>query len=293
MNLRDLHYLTTVAELRHFGRAAEACHVSQPTLSMQIKKLEETLGVRLFERSNKQVILTPSGVLMVERARRILQEVAAMKQIAEGARDPFAGEFRLGAFPTLAPYFLPTIVPALHAAMPNLTLLLTEEKTPEILSLLAAGSMDAAFLALPVEEAGLESAPLFEEPFLLAVPATHPLARKKHVYLQDLAALPLLLLEDGHCLRDQALDVCRLAGASEQREFRATSMETLRQMIAAGVGVTLMPAMAARADANVRYMPFKSDAPTRRIGLVWRASHPRKTVMMKISELARSSSRVF
>lgn len=285
MNLRDLQYLVAVAEHRHFGKAADQCHTSQPTLSMQLKKLEETLGVQLFERTSKKVMITPIGETITAKARHILQESRDIRELAKAAQDPFAGEFRLGAFPTLAPYFLPIAVPAIHKSLPKLKLLLVEEKTPLLLERLKAGTLDAAFLALPIEEDGLETLPLFEDPFLLAVSPKHALAKRKHVSQRDLKGEQLLLLEDGHCLRSQALEVCSLIGSSEHQDFRATSLETLRQMVAAGVGITLMPQLAIGKDTSVRYIPFDGLAPSRTIGLVWRETSARSICIDAIKNI--------
>lgn len=285
MNLRDLQYLTAVAEHLHFGRAAEACHVSQPTLSMQIKKLEDTLGVQLIERTNKQVMLTAIGQEVVTRARRILAEVAQMKTAAESSRDPFAGTLRMGLFPTLAPYLLPSLMPLLHQHFPKLDLLLVEEKTPELIAQLEAGQLDCALLAMPVEADGLSAHRLFEEPFMLAVAPGHRLARRKSVKLEDIAQESVLLLEDGHCLRDQALAVCHKIGAGEAKNFRATSLETLRHMVAAGGAVTLMPEMATRTDdPAARYIPFAAPAPARTIGLYWRTTSARTPLFTAMGE---------
>jgi LysR family hydrogen peroxide-inducible transcriptional activator len=276
MNLRDLQYLTAVAELKHFGKAAAACHTSQPTLSMQLKKLEEMLGITLFERSNKRVMITPIGEAIVERAQRILREAEEITATAKMAQNPYAGKFRLGVFPTLAPYFLPLAIPSLRKKFPQLQLLLVEEKTPALLEKLKAGTLDAALLALPIAEDGLETAPLFDDPFLLAVPHNHTLAKRKIIRQNDIADECLLLLEDGHCLRAQALEVCHMAGASEQQEFRATSLETLRHMVTAGVGITLIPRLAMQKKDGIAYIPFAKPAPSRTIGLVWRKISARK-----------------
>lgn len=282
MNLRDLQYLTAVADLRHFGQAAARCNISQPTLSMQLKKLEETLGVQLFERNNKQVMVTPIGEEIAQHARHILREAQEIKEIAKTAQDPLAGEFRLGAFPTLAPYFLPLAVPAIRKKLPKLKLLLLEEKTEALLERLKAGTLDAALLALPIEKDGLETTLLFNDQFLLAVPLNHPLAKRKTILQNDIAHERLLLLEDGHCLRSQALEFCHMAGAEEQ-EFRATSLETLRQMVAAGSGITLMPRMSMRKGDGIVYIPFAGNAPSRSIGLVWRKTSPRKPCIEAIA----------
>lgn len=276
MNLRDLQYLVAVAEHLHFGRAAAACNVSQPTLSMQLKKLEETLGVQLFERTNKQVMLTAIGRDITERARRTLTEVEQMKVVANAARDPQAGTLRMGLFPTLAPYILPSLMPRLHAEFARLNVLLVEEKTPELIRQLEAGAIDCALLAMPVASDQLTHRPLFTEPFTLAVAANHPLAARTSVSLSTLRGVKMLLLEDGHCLRDQALEVCQMIGIGEADNFRATSLETLRHMVAASDAVTLMPKLAVEPDDKlVRYIPFKAPSPSRRIGLYWRTTSAR------------------
>ena len=292
MNLRDLQYLVALAEHRHFGRAAAACFVSQPTLSTQVRKLEEDLGVALVERAPRKVMLTPAGRDMVERARRILAEVEQMKESARRTRDPEAGTVRLGMFPTLGPYLLPHVVPRLRERFPRLELLLVEEKTPVLLERLQEGRLDAALLALPLHDESLHLEFLFEEPFLLAVPRGHALARAGALAMDDLADERLLLLEDGHCLREQALDVCRLAGASEKTEFRATSLETLRQMVAAHVGVTLLPVLSvkppvARSD-DIRLLPFRAPAPSRRIAMAWRRSSAMAGFLSQLAEVFRT-----
>lgn len=276
MNLRDLRYLIALADLRHFGRAAEACHVSQPTLSIRIMKLEEELGVALVERAPRHVMLTPVGADIAERARRVLAEVEQMREMARRTTDPEAGSVRLGMFPTLGPYLLPHVVPDIRARFPRLELLLIEEKTAVLLGMLRAGQLDAAVLALPLHEDWLETEFLFEEPFMLAVPDDHPLASHRDLRLSELVDQNLLLLEEGHCLRDQALEVCSLAGAGEKEGFRATSLETLRQMVAAGVGMTLLPMLAVTPPVpnspSIKLLSFKNPPPTRRLAMVWRRS---------------------
>lgn len=280
MNLRDLQYIVAVAELKNFSQAALQCHVSQPTLSSQIKKMEELLGVALFERTNKKVMLTPSGEDIIRVARRILQEVDTIHAIAESSQDPLAGTFRIGAFPTLATYIFPQLMPKAKAACPNLKLILREDKTADLLEQLKAGDIDAALIALPVEVDGLTSETLFEDEFLLAVADDHPLAAASKVDLRVLQDHKLLLLDEGHCLRDQALDICHSTGASEEEDVRATGLETLRQMVKAGVGITLMPRIAIQAnESGIRYIPFREPAPKRTIGLVWRKSSARLPVM--------------
>nr|MBP8030047.1 LysR family transcriptional regulator [Pseudomonadales bacterium] len=270
MNLRDLEYLIAVADLRNFSQAANHCCVSQPTLSNQIRKLEETLGVVVFERSNKRVMPTETGEQIISLARRVLREVDAMHDVAQSAQDPLAGKFRLGAFPTLSTYIFPSLVPKITAAMPQLRLVLVEEKTQTLLDRLKRGELDAALLALPVYDDQLAVRALFDDEFFLAVPPLHPLAKKKQAEQTDLSNSKLLLLEEGHCLRDQALEVCHRVGMEEEQDFRATSLETLRQMVKAGSGITFMPNIAIQPDeTGICYVPFKKPAPYRTIGLVW------------------------
>ena len=276
MNLRDLKYLVALADHKHFGRAAAACYVSQPTLSTQIKKLEDELGVPLVERAPRKVMLTPAGRDAADRARRIVAEVEQMKEAARRSQDPEAGTVRLGLFPTLGPYLLPHVVPRIRARFPHLELLLVEEKSDVLLSRLREGRLDAGLLALPVTDDQLHTEFLFEEPFVLAVPESHPLAQRGSLTLAELSQQQLLLLEDGHCLREQALDVCRLSGANEKSEFRATSLETLRQMVAADVGITLLPTLAVKPPVarspNIHLLGFSDSHPSRRIAMVWRKS---------------------
>lgn len=276
MNLRALQYLIALADVRHFSRAAERCHVSQPTLSTQIRKLEDELDVQLVERHPRQVMLTPVGEEIVGRARTLLGEVEAIKAVARRSRDPHSGTVRIGIFPTLAPYFLPHVIPAVRAAFPRLTLRLYEEKTQDVIHMLGEGKLDAGLLALPLAEDWLDSRTLFEEPFVLAIPANHPLAAQKDVCVEDLADQELLLLEDGHCLREQALEVCQLAGATEKLDFHATSMETLRHMVAANTGITLMPTLSIKPPLanteNLATRPFREPGPKRTIAMVWRKS---------------------
>lgn len=289
MNLRDLRYLVALADLKHFGRAAEASFVSQPTLSTQIKKLEEELGAPLIERNPRNVLLTDVGEAVVARARLMLREADEIKNIARRAKDPASGAVKIGIFPTLGPYLLPHVVPQIVAKFPKLELMLFEEKTEIILKKLHDGELDAGILALPIHDDTLHSEFLFEEPFVLAVPATHRMAKQKKVKLSDLAEERLLLLDDGHCLRDQALEVCQIAGAVERSGFRATSLETLRHMVSANVGMTLLPALAVRppapATANVVLIPFADPQPHRRIAMVWRRT---SALTVFLSELVQS-----
>lgn len=275
MNLRDLRYLVALADHRHFGRAAEASFVSQPTLSTQIKKLEEELGAELFERSPRQVMLTEVGRSVVERARIVLREAELIRDIARRNHDPESGSLRIGLFPTLGPYLLPHVVQRVRKRYPRLELLLIEEKTEEVLRGLRDGSLDVGVVALPVHDDQLQETLLFEEPFVLAVPTSHSLAASPGPVSADvIEGESVLLLEDGHCLRDQALEVCRLAGTAERSGFRATSLETLRQMVAAGVGITLLPLLAVQPPVphsdDVALIRFAEPAPSRKIAMLWR-----------------------
>ena len=289
MNLRDLKYLIALADHKHFGRAAAACFVSQPTLSTQIKKLEDELGVSLVERAPRKVMLTPAGRDAAERARRIVAEVEQMKEGARRSQDPEAGTVRLGIFPTLGPYLLPHVIPSIRERFPQLELLLVEEKSDVLLSRLHEGKLDAALLALPVHDDQLHSEFLFEEPFVLAVPEDHPLARRDSLSLDELSEQKLLLLEDGHCLREQALEVCRLSGANEKSEFRATSLETLRQMVAANVGMTLLPMLAVKPPVaqsrNIHLLGFSDSHPSRQIAMLWRRSSAMGGFLLELSRV--------
>jgi LysR family hydrogen peroxide-inducible transcriptional activator len=292
MNLRALQYFVKLADLRHFSKAAEACFVSQPTLSTQIKKLEEELEVQLVERAPKKIMLTPVGEEIAERARLVLSDIEQIRTVARRSGNPAEGSLRLGIFPTLAPYFLPHVVPRVRALYPKLKLQLSEEKTEDILRMLHQGVLDAALLALPITGDGLEVDILFEEPFVLAVPDDHPLADRPHISLQELKGSELLLLEDGHCLRDHALEVCALAGAHERVDFHATSMETLRQMVAAAVGITLMPLLSVKPPIaetrSIVIRPFDNPAPSRTIALVWRRSSALTPFLRELADCFRA-----
>lgn len=288
MNLRDLEYLVALDTHRHFHKAADACFVSQPTLSGQLKKLERHLGVQLVERGRRQrVLLTPIGQEVARRARRMLQEAGEIEQLARTAQDPYLGSLRLGLIPTLAPYLLPHIVPALKSAWPDLELLLQEVQTTPLLAQLEAGELELGALALPVADEGLSCAELFEEPFCLAVYPGHRLARRKRVTVEDLHQETMLLLDDGHCFRDQALEICFSAGAHEKTSFRGTSLETLRQMVVARSGLTLLPQLAAYADQGLVMIPFQQPAPRRSIGLIWRQGSPRTEVYQALAARIR------
>lgn len=290
MNIRDLKYLLAIADLGSFSRAAKQCHVSQPTLSGQIKKLEDSLGVQLFERTNKQILLTAVGEQIIASAMKVIAEVERIDALAEAAIDPLSGRFRLGAFPTLASYFFPGIVKPIKAGMPKLKLILVEEKTDRLIAKLKSGKIDAALLALPVVDEQFNIKVLFDDYFRLAVKSDHKLASKSEIGQSSLLSKDLLLLKEGHCLRDQALEVCSLMGANEEQDFRATSLETLRLMVKAGTGITLMPEIAMAADINrdagdISYIPFKEPRPKRTIGLVWRKTLVKNTVIEELIKI--------
>ncbi len=281
ITLSELRYAVALAEERHFGRAAARCHVTQPTLSAQIMKLERTLGVSLFERSPRAVSPTATGAAVVEQARAVLDDAERMLELAREGQAPLSGTLRLGVIPTLSPYLLPWLARPLARSFPELKLVFRELKTDDVLAELEQHQLDCGLLALPVP-AGLVSDALFDEPFLWLVPASHALAQRKSVRENDLEEEHVLLLDEGHCFREQALAVCSRAQARKEHadgDFRATSIETLRQMVAAGMGTTLVPALALGArekgGRNTVALPFAAPAPTRRMALVWRGTHPR------------------
>jgi LysR family transcriptional regulator, hydrogen peroxide-inducible genes activator len=289
LKLRDLRYLVAVADLRHFGRAAARCFVSQPTLSAQLKKLEQTLGVQLIERAPNAVALTAVGEEVVARARRMLEASDEVVELARSHQDPLAGRLRVALLPTIGPYLLPQVAPAIRRALPRLQLHLYEYQTAAMIEKLHAGELDLGILALPVELDGLESRELYREEFLLAIPERHRLASHERVRIADLRDEPVLLLEEGHCLRDQALEVCSRVGVRDSQDFRATSLETLRQMVAAGAGVTLLPELAGRgayrSGRGVALRPFVRPAPARQVGAVWRKTTPRRAAIEAVAEL--------
>jgi LysR family transcriptional regulator, hydrogen peroxide-inducible genes activator len=288
LKLKDLRYLVAVAETRHFGRAAAKCFVSQPTLSAQLRKLEQNLGVQLIERRPRRITLTEAGEEIARRAREMIETGEAILTAAQTRRDPLAGQLRLALLPTIGPYLLPQVAPRIRKALPRLELMLYEYRTEPMLERLRNGDIDVGILALPVPVEGLVTRELFVEPFVLALPESHRLAARTQVRTDDLDQETLLLLEDGHCLRDQALAVCARSGVREKHDFRATSIETLRQMVASGVGVTLLPTLATRgAYGAVRGMttrPFAKPVPSRRIGAVWRKSSARTAAIDAVCE---------
>jgi LysR family hydrogen peroxide-inducible transcriptional activator len=286
--LRQLEYIVAVADQRHFGRAAEACFVTQPGLSAQVRELESLLELQIFERDSRRVLVTPAGAELVERARKILVEVDELVEAARVAQQPLCGTLRVGVIPTVAPYLLPRVIPKMRRKHRELHLRLREDHTVRIVAELEAGRLDLLLLALEAELGNAQTLPLFRDDFLAVMPVNHPLARKKRLRQEDLNGQQVLLLEDGHCLRDQALAVCTAQGASELGDFRATSLSTLTQMVTDGEAMTLLPELAlgvetrGRRDLAVR--PFRSPAPHRTIGLAWRPSSPREEEFHALAE---------
>lgn len=297
MTLTELKYIVAVARERHFGRAAEACFVSQPTLSVAIRKLEDELGVVLFERGGTEVGITPIGLRVVNQAQRVLEECANLKEIARQGHDPLAGPLRVGIIYTIGPYLLPRLVPTEIAATPQMPLILQENYTVRLLELLRQGEIDCAIVALPLPDAGLHIQPLYDEPFVVAVPKNHPWARRTDISSNELKEETMLLLGSGHCFRDQVLEVCpelsRFSAASEgiQRTFEGSSLETIRHMVAAGIGVTVLPASALATQGAdnqlLTYVPFRKPVPDRRVVLVSRKSFPRPAALQALTRAVR------
>ncbi len=283
MTLTELRYLVAVARERHFGHAAEACHVSQPTLSVAIKKLEEELDVKLFERGGNEVSVTPLGHEIVRQAQVVLEQAAAVKEIAKRGRDPLAGPLRLGVIYTIGPYLLPKLVRQVIEHTPQMPLLLQENFTVKLLDMLRTGELDCAILAEPFPDAGLAMAPLYDEPFRVAVPATHPLAGQQSVSAEALKKQTMLLLGNGHCFRDHVLEVCpefaRFSSDAEgiQKSFEGSSLETIKHMVASGMGITVLPLLSVPTDPqpHLKFLDFTDPIPTRRVVLAWRRSFTR------------------
>ena len=294
MTLTELRYIIAVAQEKHFGRAAEACFVSQPTLSVSIKKLEDELNTRIFERKSNQIALTAVGERLVKQAQLIVEESNKMRLIADQGRDPLLGPLRLGIIFTIGPYLLPKIVRVIFDAVPNMPLVLNEDFTTAILEKLRNGSLDAGILAEPFDMHGLNSVALYDEDFVVAIPRDHKFSSRQYISSDDLATETMLLLGVGHCFRDQVLDVCPEAARYSvnaqgiQRTFEGSSLETIRYMVSSGLGVTLLPRMALEAltkDETIKLLNFKNNPPSRRVVLVWRKSFARYEAIRKIKEL--------
>ena len=288
MNIRDLKYLVCLADVGHFGKAADACFVSQPALSIQIKKLELDLGVQLFERTHKAVSLTDTGVTLVALARQILQQVEELKAVAQLAINPLSGPLRLGIFPTLAPYLLPHIMPQLSQRLPDVSFYLVEEKTNVLIEQLKSGELHAAFLSLPVAEQMLKSAHLFDEEFLLAVPHDHLLSRQTVIDPSSVDYSALLLLDDGHCMKNQVLDFCSHMQQPNAQWFRATSLEVLRHMVVSGMGVTFMPKLSTERCKLLSYLSVDAPDLKRSIGLVYRGSTSKQPLLNIIESCVKT-----
>ena len=283
MTLTELKYIVAVAREKHFGRAAEACFVSQPTLSVAIKKLEDELDVKIFERGSNEVSVTPLGEQIVRQAQQVIEQAAAIREIAKRGKDPVSGPLRLGIIYTIGPYLLPDLVRQAIARVPQMPLLLQEHFTVKLLDLLRTGELDCAILAEPFPDTGLATAALYDEPFMVAVPKSHPLAKRKRISAEELKLETMLLLGTGHCFRDHVLEVCpeyaRFSSDAEgiRKSFEGSSLETIKYMVASGMGVTVVPALSVPAESqpHIKYIPFEAPVPTRRVVLAWRRTFPR------------------
>jgi len=293
VNLKDLKYLVALADTGHFGKAAARTFVSQPTLSAQLKKLEEYLGVKLIERQPKNVQLTEVGKQVVVRARRMLDEGDSIVALARSNTDPLAGKLKVALIPTIGPYLLPRIMMKIRKSLPHLSLMLYEYQTEPLLKRLRDGEIDVGILALPIAQDGVETQKLYEEAFTVAIPNNDPLSEKSSIKAQDLKGHTLLLLEDGHCLRDQALEICSRVDVREAEDFRATSLETLRQMVVAGLGITLLPESAVDApfgsQRGLTIRHFAKPAPTRTVGAVWRKSSTRTAAISELCKIVHTA----
>lgn len=283
MTLTELRYIVAVARERHFGRAAEACHVSQPTLSVAIKKLEEELDVKIFERGSNEVSLTPLGEAIVRQAQSVIEQAQGIREIAQRGKDPLAGPLRLGIIYTIGPYLLPELVRHAIDMTPQMPLILQENFTVKLLDMLRTGELDCAIMAEPFPDTGLAIAPLYDEPFLVAVPAQHPLAQRKTISSEELKRETMLLLGTGHCFRDHVLEVCpefaRFSSDTEgiKKSFEGSSLETIKHMVASGMGVTVVPQLSVPREPqpHLVFIPFAAPVPSRRVVLAWRRSFTR------------------
>lgn len=285
MTLTELRYIVTLADQRHFGHAAKVCFVSQPTLSVAVKRLEQELGVTLFERSHGEITLTPTGERVVEQARRALTEAAAIKEIALASQDELAGSLRLGAIHTIGPYLLPRLIPLITEQATRMPLLVEENYTAVLSEKLKRGELDAIFIALPFNEPGIQTQPIYNEPFVVLLPASHPLALKKTITMEELGDQTVLLPGKGDCFRDQVIEACPMCAPHDeekpglQKTLEGASLETIRMMVTSGVGVTILPCTAAGADRNTERLlairHFEGTPPGRTVALAWRASFPR------------------
>lgn len=294
MTLTELKYIVAVAREKHFGHAAEACFVAQPTLSVAIKKLEEELGVVIFERGGSEISMTPLGAQIVAQAERVLEQTASIKEIAKQNKDPLAGPFRLGIIYTVAPYLLPQLVKNMIERVPQMPLILQENFTVRLIEMLRQGELDAAIMALPFADNGLMVQALYDEPFVVALPKTHPWAKRDKIASEELKSETMLLLGSGHCFRDQVLEVCpemsrfSTSGDGIARTFEGSSLETIRHMVASGIGITVLPQASVpdmhAKDGMLRYVPFAEPAPSRRVVIAWRKSFTRGVAIEAIRD---------
>lgn len=298
MTLTELKYIVAVARERHFGHAAEACFVAQPTLSVAIKKLEEELGVTIFERGGSEISMTPIGIQIVAQAERVLDQTATIKEIAKQNNDPLAGPLRLGVIYTIAPYLLPALVKTMIERVPQMPLVLQENFTTRLIELLRQGELDAAIMALPFPDQGLSVQALYDEPFVVTVPRQHAWAKRTTIDAEELKAETMLLLGNGHCFRDQVLEVCpemsrfSTGGDGIARTFEGSSLETIRHMVASGIGITVLPAASIpdmqATDGMLRYVPFKEPGPSRRVVIAWRKSFTRRPAIDAVRDAVLS-----
>lgn len=289
LSIRQLQYVVAVADTLGFHKAAERCHVSQPTLSAQVQQMEDVLGVKLFERDRRRVLLTSAGEEVVARARRVLIELDDLIANVTRARDPFTSTLRIGVIPTIAPYLLPEVLPGVAARYPDLRLIFREEKTPDVVRDLESGQIDVGLLALEADIGDFAREEILKDPFVVALPKGHPLAKKKRIAPADLKDAQVLLLDDGHCFRTQALAVCSQANARET-DFRAMSLGTLSQMVSSGSGVTLLPSLAVPVEnrrGQLEIRPFTHPAPSRTLGLIWRPLSPFADAFRALSRALR------
>jgi LysR family hydrogen peroxide-inducible transcriptional activator len=294
MTLTELKYIVAVARAKHFGHAAEACFVAQPTLSVAIKKLEDELGVTLFERGGAEISVTPLGAQIVAQAERVLEQTAAIKELAKQNKDPLSGPLRLGVIYTIGPYLLPPLVKLMIEKTPQMPLILQENYTVKLLELLRQGELDAAIMALPLPDHGMSMRPLYDEPFVVAMPRQHNWTERKSIPAEDLKTETMLLLGAGHCFRDQVLEVCpemarfSAPGNGMQRTFEGSSLETIRHMVASGIGLTVLPRASVQdmepRDGMLQFRQFSAPAPSRRVVIVWRKSFTRKAAIDAICD---------
>ena len=288
MTLTELRYVVALAQERHFRRAAQKCFVTQPTLSLALAKLEDELGVRLFERNKNEVLVTPMGEAIVEQARRVLDEAGKITSLAKGSQDQLAGALRLGIIPTIGPYLLPELVPILRVRAPNMPLVIEENFTASLVPMLRDGEIDVAIVALPFSVAGVRTRTLYEEPFSVVVPEGHGWARKKHVRPDELSGENLLVLNAGHCFRDQVLEACPGQSNTANPEGRSgSSLETIRNMVASGLGVSVLPATALQpryGNRLVKEIPFAEPVPSRKVAIAWRASFARPDAVEALAQ---------